>query len=66
MKLEPYVDSGYKSRWKIVRTDNYTDVPGEIVTADEDSGECSVHVGGETKTLSFGPGGIRIVLRARR
>jgi hypothetical protein len=34
---------------------------GEIVTADETTGECSVHVGGETKTLSFGPGGIRII-----
>jgi hypothetical protein len=50
---------------KIVRTDNYTDVPGEIVTADETTGECSLQVGGETKTLSFGPAGIRIVGRSR-
>ena len=48
-----------------MRTDNYTDVPGEIIAADETTGECSMLVGGETKTLSFGPGGIRIIGRGR-
>jgi hypothetical protein len=75
MKLESWHSSEDKrphgtSPWaegsrKIVRTDNYTDVPGEIVTADETTGECSLQVGGETKTLSFGPAGIRIVGRSR-
>ena len=65
MKLESWHSSKEKRRWKIVRTDNYTDVAGEIVTADETTGECSMHVGGETKTLSFGPGGIRIVGQGR-
>jgi hypothetical protein len=65
MKLESWHSSEDKRRWKIVRTDSYTDVAGEIVTADETTGECSVQVGGETKTLSFGPGGIRIVGRRR-
>jgi hypothetical protein len=65
LKLESWHSSEDKRRWKIVRTDNYTDVPGEILTADETTGECSLHVGGETKTLSFGPGGIRIVGRGR-
>jgi hypothetical protein len=65
VKLESWHNSEDKRRWKIVRTDNYTDIAGEIVTADETTGECSIHVGGETKTLSFGPGGIRIVGRAR-
>lgn len=65
MKLESWHSSEDKHRWKIVRTDKYEDVPGEIVTADEVTGECSVHVGGETKTLSFGPGGIRIISRRR-
>jgi hypothetical protein len=65
MKLESWDSAEDKRRWKIVRTDNYTDVAGEIVTADEVTGECSLHVGGETKTLSFGPGGIRIVGRSR-
>ena len=66
MKLESYHSSADKSLWKIVRTDDYTDVPGEIVTADEATGECSVRVGDETKPLSFGPDGIRIVSRGRR
>jgi hypothetical protein len=65
MKLESWQSSEDKRLWKIVRTDNYTDVEGEIVMADEATGECSLHVGGETKTLSFGPGGIRIVGRKR-
>ena len=66
MKIESWSSSEDKRRWKIVRTDNYTDVPGEIVCADEATGECSLHVAGETKTLSFGPGGIRIVGSGRR
>jgi len=61
MKLESWLSSEDKRRWKIVRTDDYTDLPGEIITADEATGECSMLVRGETKTLSFGPGGIRIV-----
>ncbi len=65
MKLESFHSSEDKRQFKIVRTDSYVDVPGEIVTADEATGECSIHVGGETKTLSFGPGGIRIVGRGR-
>ena len=65
MKLESYDSVEDKKRWKIVRTDSCTDVDGEIITADEVSGECCVQVGGETKTLSFGPRGIRIVGRRR-
>ena len=65
MKLESWHSSKEKRRWKIVRTDNYTDVAGEIVSADETTGECSIHVGGETKTRSFGLGGIRSVGQGR-
>lgn len=65
MKIESGDPSEVKVRWKVVRTDDFKDVDGEIVAADEDTGECSMHVGGETKTLSFGTGGIRIVARRR-
>jgi hypothetical protein len=65
MKLEDWHSTVEKMRWKIVRTDNYTEVPGEIVRADEATGECTVIIAGETKTLSFGPRGIRIVGRGR-
>jgi len=61
MKLESWHSTEDKRRWKIVRTDNYTDVPGEIITADEATGECGMRLSGESKTLSFGPYGIRIV-----
>lgn len=65
MRLESWHCTEDKRRWKLVRTDTYTDVPGDIITADEATGECTIHVGGETKALSFGPGGIRIVGRRR-
>jgi hypothetical protein len=65
MKLETWHSAEDKKKWKIVRLDNYTDVPGEIVTADETTGECNMHDGSESKMLSFGPGGLRIVGRGR-
>ena len=65
MKLESWHSAEEKRRWKIVRTDNYMDLDGEIITADEVTGECCVQVSGETKTLSFGPCGIRIIARWR-
>jgi hypothetical protein len=65
MKLESWHSAADKARWKVVRTDDYYDVPGEIITADEISGECCMHVGGKTKTFSFGPRGIRIIGRRR-
>lgn len=65
MKLESWTETSEKARWKIVRTDTYEDVDGVIIAADEDTGECCVQVGGETKTLSFGPRGIRIIGRRR-
>ena len=65
MKLESWHSTEDKARWKLVRTDSYTDVDGEIVTADEATGECCVMVAGETKTMSFGPFGIRIIGRKR-
>ncbi len=65
MKIEISDSPEYKRCWKIVRTDNYTDVEGDIHFADEATGEYSVCVGGETKTISLGPAGIRIVGRSR-
>ena len=66
MKIETWHSLEDKARWKIVRTDTYTDVPGEILSADEATGECCLQVKTETKTLSFGPGGIKIIKRDRR
>lgn len=63
MKLESTDSVENKRRWKVVRTDNYTDVEGEIVAADETTGECIMHVAGVNKTMCFGPGGIRVVAK---
>jgi hypothetical protein len=69
MKLESWHTAADKARWKIVRTDSYADVLGDIITADEATGECCLMVktpgGEESKTFSFGPSGIRIVGRRR-
>ncbi len=65
MRLESHLTADQKRLWRIVRTDTYEDVPGEIVAADEATGECSVKVRDETKSLNFGPGGIRLVGRGR-
>jgi len=65
MKLESWEGTEIKARWKIVRTDDYSEVPGEIVSADEATGEFCLTVGGVTKTECFGPGGMRLVGRRR-
>jgi hypothetical protein len=65
MKLESWHSAEEKRRWKVIRTDSCDDVEGEIVMADETTGECSLSIGGETKTFSFGPNGIRIIGRRR-
>jgi hypothetical protein len=66
MKLESTDSAETKQRWKVVRCDDYTDVPGEIIAADEATGECRVQVAGQEtpQDLRF-PGGIRIALRRR-
>jgi hypothetical protein len=70
MKLESHQTAEEKRLYKLVRTDDYSDVPGEIVTADEDSGEACVQINkvdgaSETRALNFGPNGLRIVARRR-
>ncbi len=44
-----------------MRLDTFAEVPGEIIAADETTGDCCVSEKGETKTLSFGPHGIRLI-----
>jgi hypothetical protein len=62
-KLESWHAKEDKLRWKIVRLDTAEDVPGDILTADELTGECNMSVDGEIKTLSLGERGLRIVRR---
>jgi hypothetical protein len=67
MKIESGQTTESKHQWKIVRRDSCADVAGEIVSADEQTGECVVQIAGEEKprSLSFGPDGIRLVGRRR-
>jgi hypothetical protein len=65
MKIESGASAEEKKLWKVVRVDSYTDVPGDIVSADEQSGNCTMMIAGESKNFSFGEHGIRIVRRAR-
>lgn len=70
MKLESHQSAADKARWKIVRRDTFAEVPGQILSADEDTGKCSVSVsdgngGTTTQELDFGPGGMAIVGRGR-
>ena len=66
MKIEDYHPTDDKKKWKVVRTDSYADVPGEIVIADETTGECHLSVDNEIKIWNFGPGGIKLIGRSRR
>jgi hypothetical protein len=65
MIIESWNSAETKAALKIIRRDSLTDVEGIIISANEETGECCLQVGGETKTLSFGPNGIRIVGRRR-
>jgi hypothetical protein len=69
MKLEGWQTVDDRRRWKIVRRDNCSDVHGDVISADEETGEACLLVTAngksETKTFSFGPAGIRIVGRRR-
>jgi hypothetical protein len=70
VKIESWVASEEKARWKIVRRDDYRDLQGDILTADENTGECSLSVlkpdksGYDTVTYTLDCG-IAIVPRGR-
>ena len=51
--------------WKVVNLSDLRDVDGDIISADENTGKCTVKVGEETKEFNFGPGGMKIVGRRR-
>jgi hypothetical protein len=48
-----------------VRTSDYRDVEGEIVDADEATGDCTLKIRDTTTAHHFGPLGMRIVRRRR-
>lgn len=66
MKLESWHSAEDKARWKIIRLDLFDEMPGEIVSADEETGVCCLTYNGEKKIHEFGHAGIRIIKAARR
>jgi len=65
MKIESGHSAEDRGRWKAIRLDLMTDISGEILTADEQTGALTVNVDGEVKAMNFGPGWFRLVRRQR-
>lgn len=69
VKIESWASTEAKSKWLLVSSENYRAVPGQIIAANCDTGECTVSIrppgaeADETKTLAFGFSGVRIVKR---
>ncbi len=65
MKIERSDDAGRKAYYKVVRRDDYRDLDGVIVYADEETGEACMFVNDAEKTHSLGAGGLKIIRRGR-
>jgi hypothetical protein len=66
MKIDPAMAEAERSRWRVVRLDTCEDVPGEILSADEQTGEVKMaDLGGEERSYSLGQHGIRLLPRKR-
>jgi hypothetical protein len=53
-------------RFKVVKLDSFDDVPGTLVSADDQTGAVVMKdTTGETKSYSFGPRAIRIASNRR-
>ena len=58
-----------RRRYKVIRLDNFEQIPGEIISANEETGELSMSVkkvgedAYDTVTHSLGAGGFRIIRR---
>jgi hypothetical protein len=64
VKLDARVDAAEAARYKLVRTDSYADIRGEIVWADEAGGSYAVRgPDGAVSEHCLGAGGLRIVPR---
>jgi hypothetical protein len=76
-KLAQGAPEAERRRWRIIRLDTHAEMPGEIVSADVDSGVCVMRERGpdevdaeggrkptyKTSNYSLGPGGFAIIGR---
>ena len=62
MMIDPTMPEQERRRWRVVRLDSYAVVPGEILFADELTGEVkTMDYGGNEYFYTFGRHGIRIL-----
>lgn len=65
-KLAAIDPESERRRYKIVRRDRMTDVPGLILSASVETGLCLLRLSsGANQEFNFGPEGLRIVAVAR-
>ena len=62
MIIDPTMPEMERRRWRVVRLDSYTDIPGEVLFADELTGEVKTRGrGGFEHYYTLGEHGIRII-----
>lgn len=65
-KLTAIDPEAERRRYKIVRRDTMQDVPGVILSANVETGQCVLRQStGASQEFDFGPEGLRIVAAAR-
>lgn len=65
-KIDLAMSESERSRYKIVRRDLMTDVPGLILSANVETGICMMKIPGDkTQEHNFGPEGLMIVAAGR-
>jgi hypothetical protein len=57
MNIDASLSPSEKARWRLVRMDDFTDVPGQIVTANETTGNCWICCGFQFSGAFNRPGG---------
>jgi hypothetical protein len=61
MMIDPSLE---RKRWRVVRLDSFADIPGQILSADDQTGEVTMRdQGGEETSYSLGRHAIRLVRR---
>ena len=64
MTIDLTMPEAERRRWRVVRLDNYSDIPGEILSADELTGEVTAKdYGGQERFYTLGERGIRVIRR---
>ncbi len=64
MTIDPSIPEDERKRWRVVRLDSCADLPGEVLAADDQTGEVTMRDhGGEETSYSLGRHAIRLIRR---